>query len=108
MYSTRKDLLNTRYDIEGTKGIKCDVDGCVIKSKNQLIAIPRRSKSLEFDCQKADIIIVSFKGKATCPDKFYFDKESDSKILYLQKDKKNEIVGNVINHRTWNFKINKY
>lgn len=108
VYSMRKDLIDSRYDIEDKKGIKCDAGGCVIKAKNQFIAIPRRLKSLELDCQKADIIIVSFKGKGTCPDKFYFDKESDSKIVYLQKDKQNEIVSNVINNRIWNYKINSY
>ncbi|MDP1723968.1 MAG: ComEC/Rec2 family competence protein [Alphaproteobacteria bacterium] len=104
MSSKRKDLINARYDIEGSKAIKCDADGCVIKAKNQLIAIPRNIKALSFDCQKADMLIISFKGPSICPDKQYFAKETDSKVIYLNKDKKNKIVSNSYNDRKWNSK----
>lgn len=100
--STRKDLINSRYEIENTKTIKCDADGCLIKAKNQLIAIPRRPKALTLDCQKADILIVPFKSAVLCPDKQYFNKETDSKIIYLHKNKKNEIISNILNDRKWN------
>jgi competence protein ComEC len=104
VYSTRKDLMNTRYDIEGTKGIKCDVDGCVVKAKNQLIAMPRKPKALPLDCQKADMIIVSFKSSSLCPDKEYSNKKTDSKIIYLYKNKKNEVIINIFRERKWSFR----
>jgi competence protein ComEC len=95
-----KSLLNTRYEAQRNE-IKCDPEGCVIRFKNQWIAIPRRKQAFVFDCLKADMIISPFKTDQICPEKIHISKEMGPHIIYLKKNQEVKMVQNQYMNRPW-------